>query len=342
MVTLVENYAHSTVTKFYKKKNFLCLPWNICSSKLKGLCQFQGVSKSCSRNQLIKDIKSCLTIHNHIQDPIQDPIHDSIHASHPWVHPSSHPNFNPRHIPWFIQRSIHYSIKYPICYSIQDATHDSIQNPTHCPIQDPINDPSVMFWIFWPWSHNGSKKWLLIWTLIWPWFLGQLFLMDRFLDGTFFTFGIEVISFAMRDEEDRVDPVIYIFPRMTKCTFHKFGTSGNIESHDALCILPINIVNEKIYVFLWFWFLILGSMTLLVVLYRLIIIFSPRMRAYLLFIRFRLIKKECINIIIKKTQMGDWFLLYMLGQNVDSMIFKEVIHELARRLGYSSKDLIDF
>ena len=171
---------------------------------------------------------------------------------------------------------------------------------------------------------------------------GQLFLMDRFLDGTFFTFGIEVISFAMRDEEDRVDPVIYIFPRMTKCTFHKFGSSGNIESHDALCILPINIVNEKIYVFLWFWFLVLGSLTFLVILYRLIIIFSPRMRAYLLFIRFRLIKKECINIIIKKTQMGDWFLLYMLGQNVDSMIYKELLHELARRLGYSSKDLIDF
>ena len=56
--------------------------------------------------------------------------------------------------PWFIPRSIHYSIKYLICYSIQDATHDSIQNPTHCPIQDPINDPSVMFWIFCPWSHN--------------------------------------------------------------------------------------------------------------------------------------------------------------------------------------------
>ena len=166
--------------------------------------------------------------------------------------------------------------------------------------------------------------------------------MDRFFDGTFLTFGIEVISFAERDQEDRIDPMVYIFPRMTKCTFHKFGSSGNIESHDALCILPINIVNEKIYVFLWFWFLVLGTLTLLVVLYRLVIILSPRMRAYLLFVRFRLIKKECINVIIKKTQMGDWFLLYMLGQNVDSMIFKELIHELARRLGYSSKDLIDF
>ena len=105
---------------------------------------------------------------------------------------------------------------------------------------------------------------------------GQLFLMDRFLDGTFFTFGIEVISFAMRDEEERVDPVIYIFPRMTKCSFHKFGASGNIESHDALCILPINVVNEKIYIFIWFWFLILGVLTTLVVFYRLVIIFSPR------------------------------------------------------------------
>ena len=31
--------------------------------------------------------------------------------------------------------------------------------------------------------------------------------------------------------------------RMTKCTFHKYGTSGNIENHDVLCILPLNIGN---------------------------------------------------------------------------------------------------
>merc|ERR1712218_265511 len=70
---------------------------------------------------------------------------------------------------------------------------------------------------------------------------GQMFLMDRFFDGTFFTFGIEVLSFAERDQEDRIDPMVYIFPRMTKCTFHKFGTSGEIEKHDAMCILPLNI-----------------------------------------------------------------------------------------------------
>ena len=74
---------------------------------------------------------------------------------------------------------------------------------------------------------------------------------------------------------------------MTKCTFHKYGTSGNIENHDVLCILPLNIVNEKIYIFLWFWFLVLGLLSFLVVLYRFIIIFSPYIRAYILRVRFR-------------------------------------------------------
>jgi len=168
--------------------------------------------------------------------------------------------------------------------------------------------------------------------------LGQIFLMDRFFDGTFLTYGIEVISFAERDQEDRIDPMVYIFPRMTKCTFHKFGPSGEIEKHDAMCILPINIVNEKIYIFLWFWMALLLVLTFLSNVFRFFIIVSPRIRAYLMYIRYRLIKKECINIIIKQTKMGDWFLLYLLGQNIDSVVFKEVVHELAKKLGYHNKE----
>jgi hypothetical protein len=36
-----------------------------------------------------------------------------------------------------------------------------------------------------------------------------------------------------------------VFPRMTKCIYKKFGASGTIQTHDALCILPINVINEK-------------------------------------------------------------------------------------------------
>ena len=47
-----------------------------------------------------------------------------------------------------------------------------------------------------------------------------MFLLDRFFDGTFFTYGIEVMSFADRDQEDRIDPMIYVFPR-SGCSFRK-------------------------------------------------------------------------------------------------------------------------
>ena len=51
------------------------------------------------------------------------------------------------------------------------------------------------------------------------------------------------------------------FLRITKCTFHKYGPSGTIERHDAMCVLALNIINEKIYVMLWFWLIILAVMT---------------------------------------------------------------------------------
>ena len=39
--------------------------------------------------------------------------------------------------------------------------------------------------------------------------------------------------------------VKYLF-QVSKCTFHKYGVSGTIEKHDALCVLPLNIINEKV------------------------------------------------------------------------------------------------
>jgi len=151
---------------------------------------------------------------------------------------------------------------------------------------------------------------------------GQMFLMDRFFDGEFLTFGIEVLRLSEEDEENRIDPMIRIFPRMTKCFFHQGGRSLTIEKHDALCILPLNVVNEKIYIFLWFWFVMLTFLSSLTVLYRFAVVISPRIRGFLLGTRFRLLSPDVIQNIVKKSRLGDWFLFYMLGQNIDSVIFK--------------------
>ncbi len=73
-------------------------------------------------------------------------------------------------------------------------------------------------------------------------------------------------------------PPRFLLRRVTKCNFHKYGPSGTIEKHDAMCVLALNIINEKIYVFLWFWFIILAILTSLYFLYVLSVIALPSMR----------------------------------------------------------------
>ena len=61
-----------------------------------------------------------------------------------------------------------------------------------------------------------------------------------------------------------------VFPKITKCTFYKYGPSGTIESRDAVCVMTLNIINEKIYTVLWYWLLLLSTVSLLAVFWRLV------------------------------------------------------------------------
>ena len=89
----------------------------------------------------------------------------------------------------------------------------------------------------------------------------QICLTNTFLGYTFSEYGLEVLSFTSEDPENRVDPMSRVFPRMTKCTFEKYGGSGTIQNFDALCVLGMNIINEKIFIFLWFWYIMLAVVT---------------------------------------------------------------------------------
>lgn len=56
------------------------------------------------------------------------------------------------------------------------------------------------------------------------------------------------------------------------------------------------------------------------------------MRVYLLRLRFRLVKRDAIEVIVRRSKMGDWFLLYMLGENIDTVIFRDIMQDLSNKL----------
>jgi hypothetical protein len=67
---------------------------------------------------------------------------------------------------------------------------------------------------------------------------------------------------------------------MTKCHFNIYGGSGTIQKFDALCVLGMNIINEKTYAFLWFWFMFLAVVTGVMLVVRMVPLCIPAVRPW--------------------------------------------------------------
>lgn len=80
----------------------------------------------------------------------------------------------------------------------------------------------------------------------------QIYLTHRFLGRQFLALGP---NFLRDDFQGKMDVLDVVFPKVTKCLFYKYGASGSIQHHDALCVMALNVINEKIFTFLWFWYL---------------------------------------------------------------------------------------
>lgn len=160
--------------------------------------------------------------------------------------------------------------------------------------------------------------------------VGNIFFTDYFLGGTFLKYGTEIMSFINDvDSADRVDPMIRIFPTVSKCNFRAHGPSGTIEVHDSMCLLAVNILNQKIFVLLWFWFIILAVLTALWTIFRIATIVSSSVRFWTLRHRGRAAGEDSLNRIQKHCDLGDWFLLDQLGRAIEPTTYGQFLKELS-------------
>ncbi|XP_025412914.1 innexin inx7-like [Sipha flava] len=159
----------------------------------------------------------------------------------------------------------------------------------------------------------------------------QMVLMNAFLDGQFYTYGLT----ALFDNDVTFDRV---FPKMTKCDFHKYGPSGTLQTHDALCVMALNIINEKIYMVLWYWFVVvLIPVSVAALLWR---IFQYAMHSFEWFNRLLLreaspgirIDDVDLAVIAHQTTYSDWLFIYYLSCNMDGAVFRDLLHSYAKGL----------
>ncbi|XP_076087775.1 innexin unc-9-like isoform X1 [Mytilus galloprovincialis] len=78
---------------------------------------------------------------------------------------------------------------------------------------------------------------------------GQLYLLNAFLSTKYSFYGFDFSDNWKSNRPWRDSPR---FPRVTLCDF-QIRQLQNVQRFTIQCVLPINLFNEKIFIFIWFW-----------------------------------------------------------------------------------------
>lgn len=89
--------------------------------------------------------------------------------------------------------------------------------------------------------------------------IGQLFILNEVLSIKFSIYGYEVFKWMIYNYDWTTSPHV-AFPRVTMCDL-TVRRLGNLHRYTVQCTLPINLYNEKIYMFLWFWMVFVAICT---------------------------------------------------------------------------------
>uniref|UniRef100_A0A182QUM8 Innexin n=1 Tax=Anopheles farauti TaxID=69004 RepID=A0A182QUM8_9DIPT len=171
----------------------------------------------------------------------------------------------------------------------------------------------------------------------------QIVFTNQFLGGNFRNLGPQFIEDDFSGTMDVLDTV---FPKVTKCHFYKYGPSGSIQKHDALCIMALNVINEKIFTFLWFWYVVLFCVSVLALLWRILTLTLHNRSfkftaAILSFASPGRLNPQDVEIITRRLKFNEWLFLYYLAKNMDGHLFRKVLRDITDELRHPKETEYD-
>jgi len=107
-------------------------------------------------------------------------------------------------------------------------------------------------------------------------------ILDRLLKGQFYGYGHDAVAFFSYephpnalDDAGVKNPLCNVFPTEVSCSVNMGSITGNADITNTLCLLSNNVFNQYFFLILWFWWVILLSISCLGVVYRIAQICVP-------------------------------------------------------------------
>jgi len=160
----------------------------------------------------------------------------------------------------------------------------------------------------------------------------QFLLLNSFLSTDYHWYGFEVIKKICLGENWTTS---HRFPRVTMCDF-KVRRLGATHRYTVQCVLPINLFNEKIYLFVWFWMTLVAAVTVAsLVTWLLRIAFRVDRHRYIkkhLYLMDKLKldtdKKDAYKFVESYLRQDGVFILRLVGHNTNALTVTEFVCSL--------------
>ncbi|KAK3600963.1 hypothetical protein CHS0354_004172 [Potamilus streckersoni] len=162
--------------------------------------------------------------------------------------------------------------------------------------------------------------------------ISQFFILNAFMATNYNMYGFEYIKMFQSGTSMKESPR---FPRITLCDF-QIRQLQNIQRWTVQCVLPINLFNEKIFVFLWFWFFVVAVLAGINFVRWLYLIVLKR-NNYKYVKKFLLISSKIHTVADKKLARrfaeeylrdDGCFVLRMVGINSTDLVITDLLEEL--------------
>merc|ERR1712012_550712 len=164
-------------------------------------------------------------------------------------------------------------------------------------------------------------------------------LTDLFLNYKFGYYGWNVMDYYWNKESmtGLPNPMCNAFPTKVACDIKSFGTSGKGNSDNVLCILNQNIINEKIFLFLWFWFVAMFYALIIQIFmdlrFILFLLPNPKVKQFCIYLSFGIDLPREAKDYLTRCSIGDVYFLHQMSKNMHSSLFHELLRYLSQSRG---------
>lgn len=160
--------------------------------------------------------------------------------------------------------------------------------------------------------------------------LVQCFILNYLLSGLwsrFLSSPMETFTKWQNDEDKQYQSV---FPKKIECNFRFYGPSGTIMEPPILCTAQINHLNDRIYFCLMIWFTIVLSLTVLVLIIKLFLLYPASMKQALI-TKFGKHGQEKAEKLYRNYDMSCLYVLLAILTRMSQCKAEEFLDELCRR-----------